>query len=114
AEKTYSSKHLKQAEFLYDLFGNITKPKSLERFIIEASSCLGQDTYDYLDKILCPTLVVGGEQDMIVTGEASVEMAERIPDCKLKMYKELGHGLYEETSEYVRDVIGFFTGETAP
>jgi pimeloyl-ACP methyl ester carboxylesterase len=65
------------------------------------------DTYDLLDKISCPTLVIGGKKDRIVTGQASIEMAERIPGCRLLMYEGLGHGLYEEAPDFLKVVADF-------
>ena len=96
AERSYSEKRLKQSRLVYRLLGSIGKPKSFDRFRIQAASCLTHDTYELLDHITCPTLVIGGKEDKIVTGQASVEIAGRIADCKLILYDGLGHGLYEE------------------
>ena len=110
AERSYSEKRLKQARLEYGLLGSIGKPKSFDRFRIQAASCVTHDTYDLLDRILCPTLVIGGKEDKIVTGEASVEMAERIRDCELYMYDGLGHGLYEEAPDFLKRVSDFGKG----
>ncbi len=107
AERSYSEKRLKQARMEYRLLGSIAKPKSFERFRIQTLSCVTHDTYDLLDRIACPTLVIGGKEDRIVTGEASVEMAGRIADCKLYMYDGLGHGLYEEAPDFLGRVSDF-------
>ena len=107
AERSYSAKHLKLARLEYRLLGSIGKPKSIDRFRIQAASCMTHDTYDLLDRINCPTLVIGGKEDKIVTGQASVEMAERIPNCKLYMYDGLGHGLYEEAPDFLKRVSDF-------
>ena len=107
AERSYSEKRLKQARAEYRLLGSIGKPKSFERFRIQAASCATHDTYDLLDRISCPTLVIGGKDDKIVTGQASEEMAERIPDCRLYMYDGLGHGLYEEAPDFLKRVSEF-------
>ena len=107
AERSYSERRLKQSRLEYRLFGSIGKPKSFDRFRIQAASCLTHDAYDQLDRISCPTLVIGGKEDKIVTGEASVEIAERIPDCKLFMYDGLGHGLYEEAPDFLQRVSVF-------
>jgi pimeloyl-ACP methyl ester carboxylesterase len=49
----------------------------------------------------------GGREDRIVTGEASVEMAGRIPGCQLFLYDGLGHGLYEEAPDFLKRVAAF-------
>ena len=107
AERSYSEKRLKQSMLVYRLLGSIGKPKSFDRFRIQAASCLSHDTYQLLDRITCPTLVIGGKEDKIVTGQASVEIAGRIADCKLVLYDGLGHGLYEEAPDFLKQVSAF-------
>ena len=67
AERSYSEKRLKQSRLEYRLLGSIGKPKSFDRFRIQAESCVTHDAYDLLDRITCPTLVIGGKEDKIVT-----------------------------------------------
>ncbi len=107
AERSYSEKRIRQARVTYSLLGNLGKPASFDRFRIQAASCVTHDTWEELGRIACPTLVLGGTADRIVTGEASVEMAERIPDCALHMYEGLGHGLYEEAPDFLERVRSF-------
>ena len=107
AERSYSERRLKQSRLEYRLLGSIGKPKSFDRFRIQAASCVTHDAYDMLECIICPTLVIGGQEDKIVTGQASVEIAERIPDCKLVLYEGLGHGLYEEAPDFLARVSAF-------
>ena len=61
AERSYSEKRLKMARAEYGLLVSVGKPKSFERFRIQAASCVTHDTYDLLEKISCPTLVIGGK-----------------------------------------------------
>lgn len=107
AERSYSEKRLKQTRLEYRLLGSVGKPKSFERFLIQARSCVTHDTYELLPRISCPTLVIGGREDKIVTGEASMEIAERIPGSELVLYDGLGHGLYEEAPDFLRRVADF-------
>ena len=107
AERSYSPKRLRGARITYGLLGNIGKPRSFRRFLTQAESCLTHDAYDRLGDIGCPTLVMGGAQDRIVTGEASRELADRIPGAELVMYEGLGHGLYEEAPDFLDRVAEF-------
>lgn len=107
AENTYSPKRIRQARMTFRLMGNYGKPKSFERFMIQAEACVTHDAFGALGRIACPTLVIGGAEDRIVTGEASREMAAAIPNCQLCMYSGLGHGLYEEAPDFL-DRVGNF------
>lgn len=107
AEKSYTEEHLKKMRPLYSHIGNIGKPKSFDRFLVMADACLGHDAYQELDKIQCPTLVIGGTKDYIVTGEASKEIAEKLADCELYMYEGYGHGVYEEEKDCFLRVLLF-------
>ena len=111
AERSYSEKRLKKARLSYRLLGNVGKPKSFDRFLIQAASCVNHDTYELLPRIACPTLVIGGTDDRIVTGEASREIAGRIPGASLIMYNGLGHGLYEEAPDFWDRVREFGDGD---
>jgi pimeloyl-ACP methyl ester carboxylesterase len=107
AERSYSEKHLRLAKMEYGLLGSFGKPKSFDRFIRQAESCVTHNAWNRLDYITCPTLVIGGEDDRIVTGQASREMSDRIRDCSLYMYEGLGHGLYEEAPDFLTRVREF-------
>ena len=107
AERSYSEKRLKRERWAYRLLGSVGRPKSFERFTIQAGSCVTHDACGALDRIACPTLVIGGTEDRIVTGEASGEIARRVPGCELFMYEGLGHGLYEEAPDFWRRVADF-------
>ena len=111
AERSYTEKRLKKVKRQYKLIGDLGKPKSFERFLIQAESCATHDAYDQLERIGCSTLVIGGRDDRIVTGKASEEMAERISRCRLSMYDGLGHGLYEEAPDFLKQVRDFCKGD---
>ena len=107
AERSYTPRRVRRARLTYALMGNLGKPKSFERFLIQAESCLTHDAYDELGRIACPTLVIGGTEDKIVTGAASEEIAAQIPGSELYMYDGLSHGLYEEAPDFLQRVADF-------
>ena len=111
AERSYSEKKLRRERWTYGLLGVLGRPKSLERFGIQARSCLTHDAWAELSRIACPVLVIGGAEDRIVTGEASRELAAAIPGARLVLYEGLGHGLYEEAPDFIGRVGGFCRGE---
>ena len=95
----YSKAYVKKYRWLFPILARIAKPKNEERFISLAKACLTCTAYDRLDGIRVPTLVLGGEDDMIVGAEASHEIAERL-SCEIHMYEGLGHSAYEEAKDF--------------
>ncbi len=109
AEKSYSENYLRRYRRLYPLLANIGKPKDFSRFIVQAASCAQHDAYESLHDITCPTLVIGGGKDQIVTGASSMETAEQITGSELYLYRDLGHAAYEEANDFNSRVIAFLS-----
>jgi len=63
------------------------------------------DTYERLSDIKTPTLVVAGDEDVLVNPENSHILASRIPNSKLVILKELGHSFILEAPEKSSKVI---------
>lgn len=108
AERSYTESYLKKTKWLYQVAGNVNRPKNYERFITMAKACMTHDVYDALAQIQIPTLVVGGCEDQILSAEASREIAAQITQSRLIMYEGLGHGLYEESEEFHAVLLRFF------
>lgn len=107
AEKSYSENYLKKYRCLYPLLCRIGKPKDFRRFIAQAQSCAEHNAYTLLKQIVCPTLIIGGRCDKIVTAAASVEIAKQIKNSELFLYEGLGHAAYEEAKDFNNRVIAF-------
>ena len=63
-----------------------------------------QDRISYGGKDM--VFVIGGAKDQVVSGGASVELAEKL-GCKLHMYDSLGHAAYEEAKDFNSRVMNF-------
>ena len=98
--RIYSEGYCRKNLWMAPILGLLTKPKSYDRFYIQAQACRNHNTMALLPGISARTLVVGGEQDKSLGGEASRIIAEAIPGAELKMYHEWGHGLYEEARDF--------------
>lgn len=105
--RIYSDAYYRKNKWMVPVLGKTTKPLSYERFLAQAKACLTHDAYDKLARIQAPTLVIGGEQDRCLGGEASREIAARIPEARLHMYAQWGHGLYEEAKDFNERVLRF-------
>ena len=105
--RIYSENYYRKNKWMAPIIGKLTKPKSYDRFFIQADACLNHDAYDRLQEITASTLVVGGEKDKALGGEASKEIASGIPSAELRMYEQWGHGLYEEAKDFNQLVLNF-------
>jgi pimeloyl-ACP methyl ester carboxylesterase len=65
------------------------------------------DVLDRLGEISCPTLVLGGKQDMMVPAFASEEIARAIPEARLQMF-ETGHACMIEEMQPFNDEVSAF------
>lgn len=107
-KSTYLSEtYLKKYRLLYPLLGVIGTPKNFDRFLIQATSCIEHNSYLELEKIICPTLVIGGGCDKIVGANAATELSDKIRNCELFIYKTLGHATYEEAKDFNDRVLYF-------
>lgn len=107
AEKHYSEAYLKKYRKLYPILGLIGKPRSYDRFLANAEAILRFDAFDEIQRIACPTLIIGGEADKAVGVEGSRELQERIPNSALHIYPGLGHAAYEEAPDFNERVFQF-------
>ena len=110
-EKTYSPKRLKIYRLTYPVLTRIGKPKDFIRFLIQARACLAHNTYNELERINCPTMIIGGDDDKVVGINASLEMAKKIKNSQLVIYEGLGHAVYEEAKGFNIQVIKFLLEE---
>ena len=106
--RIYSAEYYRKNKWLAPIVGKLTKPKSYDRFFVQADACLAHDAYDHLHQIKAPTLVIGGEKDLALGGDASREIAAQIPGAELRMYAKWGHGLYEEEKDFNRVLTDYF------
>ena len=105
--RIYSEGYYRKNKWLVPIMGKLTKPKSYDRFFAQADACLTHNAYENLPRIQAPTLVIGGEKDISLGGDASREIAAKIPGAELHMYAQWGHGLYEEAKDFNRVVLDF-------
>lgn len=107
ARLSYSAKAVKKQSLAAAATALVTRPQSFERFLIQAAACLKHDAREDLPRIFCPTLVLGGEEDGVVTAEASRELAREIVGAELCLYEGLSHAFYEEARDFQERVAAF-------
>lgn len=107
----YSEGYYRKNKAMIPMIAAMTKPKSYERFLVQAQACLTHDCYGKLGTITAPTLVLGGEQDAVLGPEPSQEIAGLIPNAKLKLYEAWGHGVYDEEKSFFPYILDYLTND---
>ena len=105
--KGFSEAYLKKYKAFIPLSIKTQKFMPCERFLILAKACLTCDTYERLNEIKCPVLVLGGGKDKIVTKEASIEIADKL-GCDYYIYEDLSHEAYNEAKDFNKRIYEFF------
>lgn len=107
AEKSYTGKFLEKNRKVYKLLGMMGKNATYERFIIQAESCLSHNSYNELDKIKCPTLIIGARKDKALGINGSEELFEKIKNSEIYIYEEYSHGVYEQAKDFNSRVLEY-------
>lgn len=105
--RIYSEAYYRRNRWLIPIVGKFSKPKSYNRFLVQANACLHHNAMTGLSRIQAETLVIGGEKDVALGGDASRTLAQNIPNARLKMYPEGGHGLYDEEKDLQKQILDF-------
>jgi len=78
----------------------------------QADAVLEHDTYDRLGQIPHRTLVMTGDEDMLIDPKNSEILAERIPNAKLQIFEELRHAFHLERPDLANEaIIEFILGK---
>jgi pimeloyl-ACP methyl ester carboxylesterase len=71
-------------------------PQPLHALEAQADACIHHNTLNRLDRIACPTLVIGGANDIFTPRWMAEEIAQRIPNAELHLYDGAGHAFHWE------------------
>ena len=52
-------------------------------------------------------MIIGADGDLLLGGDASVEMHDRINDSELYMYEGYSHGVYEQAKDFNNMIIDY-------
>ena len=75
---------------------------------VRAITSAGLHAPDDLSQIKIPVFVANGDKDIMVASEHSKGMAARLPDSRLRIYPNSGHGgVFQYHHEFVPEVLDF-------
>ena len=107
ASHSYTTKSFGKFKYLYRIMGILGRIKDKQRISIQAVSCLKHNSLVVLERISCPTLIIGAEKDDVLGVEASLELHQHIKDSQLTILPECGHALYEQNKNFQNRVLVF-------
>ena len=105
--KSFSSPILKKLYLINRLFLRSVSKEKRNRFISQAKSILAFDCYSSLDKITCPTLVLGAKNDLVLGVDGARELANGIPNASYYEFGKLGHAAYIESRRFNKVLLEF-------
>jgi pimeloyl-ACP methyl ester carboxylesterase len=90
------------------------KVAAAQRAAIEDYATPRQRPYEHLKAIKQPTLIVGGSNDLIIYPVNSFILQQNLPNAKLLIYPDTGHGPHDRYPEmFIRDVSEFLSASDA-
>ena len=106
-KKVYPAYLFDQFKDIFIATGKSVTEEEFSRFIIIAKGAVDFDATSELDKIKCPVLVVGSEDDAVLGSAHSYDIARRL-GCRIHMYKDYGHDCYDTAPDFRDRLFKFF------
>lgn len=75
---------------------------------LQAITAWGKQAPQDLTRLRMPTLIVNGDNDIMVPSANSIELAQRIPNAQLIIYPDAGHGsIFQHHTDFVTQASAF-------
>ena len=82
---------------------------------LKAIRTAGLSAPDDLSIITHPVFVVNGDHDLMVDSKLSADMARRLPNARLRIYPDSGHGgIFQHYRSFVPEVLEFLVDDADP
>ena len=83
-------------------------PEHVDSFVAQARTIAGTREHPLtgeLHRIACPTLVVGGGNDVVAGAGGSIVLGRNIPGARTEIVQDAGHGVYRDKRETFRPLL---------
>ena len=110
--KSFSSPVLKKLYVINRLFLKSVSKEKRRRFVGLAKSILEFDYHKSLDKIICPTLVLGAKKDLVLGVDGTRELANSIPNASYYEFSKQGHAVFIESKQFNKMILEFLRENT--
>jgi 3-oxoadipate enol-lactonase len=110
AEAAFTKGYLERHPEIIPAMIEARRERPLDPIALEGrlKAAMRHDVYDRLGQITCPTLVITGKDDALISWENSRLLAERIPAAKLVLLEPAGHCFWLERPEESYQAIANF------
>lgn len=82
---------------------------------LKAIKAWGRQSPQDLGSLRIPVLIANGDHDIMVPTENSIDMARRIPNSKLVIYEDAGHGgIFQHHADFVPEALAFLDAISTP
>ncbi|UCH32616.1 MAG: alpha/beta fold hydrolase [Candidatus Bathyarchaeota archaeon] len=87
----------------------IQHPISRASYMCQLNAVMRFDTFERLPKIKNPTLILQGQEDVLVPSTNGSILAKAIPDAKLIIYENSAHMLVEDMKKVIHNLTWFLS-----
>ena len=91
----------------------LSTPPNTITYLHQAAAVATHSTLERLDHIAAPTLVMHGEQDLVMPPENARLLAERIPGAQLRLQPQAGHLYFIDEPRADREIARFLLRHSA-
>jgi 3-oxoadipate enol-lactonase len=95
-------------DFVDSLFQRASKyPISLDCYMRQLNAVRNFHTYERLQQIKVPTLILHGKRDILVPPENGLILSKAIPNARLVCFEKSAHALAEDMDEVIHTITEF-------
>ena len=88
--------------------GRTIPPENLDSHIAVLRALAGLREHPFtprLKQITCPALIVGGGQDGTAGAGGSIVLSRNLPNARLQVFQDAGHGIYKQKQNEFRTLV---------
>jgi len=90
----------------------LAHPVSEQTFLAQIHAAMAFDAESRVSAIRAPTLVITGDEDLLIPPENSRNLAARIPTARLAIIERAGHAVFIEQADVFNRIVVDFLGQT--
>ena len=110
AEKT---RRVHSERIFADIAHRASSPLQPLASLHQAAAVAAHSAYDRLNQLAAPTLVVHGEQDVVMPPANALVLAEKIPGAQLQLWPDAGHMYIIDEPRADREIARFLLHQSA-